>query len=140
MRLGECEIQDLFLQRHQPGQRLFLADGADARLPMGEAVLHQGVHQGRLVGKMLVDRHGGDADPDGQAAHGKTVHAALVEQSAGGGEDAVAGGRFQHEVYSVYLMLDLSSKRKKRVYVGARIRPKKARARTSRTVETSITP
>lgn len=59
--------------------------------PARRTPLHDGQHDGRLVGEVRVDRRGGDADPAGdRPQRDRAFVAGLVEQFDRGGDDVLA--------------------------------------------------
>lgn len=96
MRLGEREFEESLDYSLQPLHRIVGPNGADDLLPCGEAVIHQRVQEGTLIGEVPIHRHGRDASARGDLAHRKPLDPLVLENGPGGGEDAI----FAH-VYSV---------------------------------------
>jgi NADPH:quinone reductase-like Zn-dependent oxidoreductase len=60
-------------------------------LQLGEGLLDDGEHDGRLVGEVPVDRWGGDAHAPGDGSQGDVAFVpGLIKQVDGGGDDVVA--------------------------------------------------
>lgn len=102
VRVGEGVVEVDLLQGDDAGHHVGAAvAGVPVVRDLLEAVVADAFQQGVAVREVAVDRHGGDADFLGDAAHGHRCGAFAFEQDAGGMEDAVGGRRGRH-VYSVH--------------------------------------